>query len=127
MVQTCSSFSAPAERNLDDDVAIADNFLQNNIRYLYEYDAMNRRNNRRISWPDFYLPDYGIYVGYWGVLGAEDSRVRSRYKRSMRWKMARYHQNTSSSSASTRTTWATWTGSFGQSSGKLPGTTFSRR
>jgi hypothetical protein len=29
----------------------------------------------------------------WGMLGVEDSRVRSRYERSMKWKMAKYHQN----------------------------------
>jgi hypothetical protein len=72
---------------------IADYFHRNDIRYVYEQDAMNRRNSRRISRPDFYLPDYGIYVEYWGMLGVEDSRVRSRYERSMKWKMAKYHQN----------------------------------
>jgi hypothetical protein len=72
---------------------IADYFHRNDIRYVYEQDAMNRRNSRRISRPDFYLPDYGIYVEYWGMLGVEDSRVRSRYERSMKWKMAQYHQN----------------------------------
>src|SRR5208283_442068 len=72
---------------------IADYFHRNSIRYVYEQDAMNRRNGRRISRPDFYLPDYGIYVEYWGMLGVEDSRVRSRYGRSMKWKMAKYHQN----------------------------------
>ena len=72
---------------------IADYFHQNNIRYVYEQDAMNRWNTRRISRPDFYLPDYGIYVEYWGMLGVQDSRVRSRYERSMKWKMAKYHEN----------------------------------
>jgi len=72
---------------------IADYLHRNDIRYVYEQDAMNRRNSRRISRPDFYLPDYGIYVEYWGMLGVEDSRLRSRYERSMKWKMAKYHQN----------------------------------
>jgi hypothetical protein len=72
---------------------IADYFHRNDIRYVYEQDAMNRRNSRRISRPDFYLPDYGIYVEYWGMLDVEDSRVGSRYERSMKWKMAKYHQN----------------------------------
>ena len=72
---------------------IADYFHRNDIRYVYEQDAMNRRNSRRISRPDFYLPDYGIYVEYWGMLGVEDSRVRSRYERSMKWKTAKYHRN----------------------------------
>ena len=61
--------------------------------YEYERDATNRRNHGRISRPDFYLPDHGIYVEYWGMLGAEDVRVRSRYERNMKWKMAQYHQN----------------------------------
>jgi len=72
---------------------IADYFHQNNIRYVYEQDAMNRWNTRRISRPDFYLPDYGIYVEYWGLLGVQDSRLRSRYEQSMKWKIAKYHEN----------------------------------
>jgi hypothetical protein len=72
---------------------IAAYFHRNDIRYVHERDAMNRRNSRRISRPDFYLPDYGIYVEYWGMLDVEDSRVGSRYERSMKWKMAKYHQN----------------------------------
>jgi hypothetical protein len=59
---------------------IADYFLQNNVRYVYEQDAIDGRNHRRISRPDFYLPDYGVYVEYWGLLGAEDQSVRSRYE-----------------------------------------------
>ena len=72
---------------------IADYLARNNIRYVYEQPAFNGWNGRRIARPDFYLPDYGIYVEYWGMLGVEDSRVRSRYERSMKWKMAKYHQN----------------------------------
>ena len=72
---------------------IADYFHRNSIRYVYEHDAVNRWNNRRISRPDFYLPDYGIFVEYWGMLGVKDSKVRSGYERSMKWKMAQYHQN----------------------------------
>jgi len=72
---------------------IADYFYQNNIRYVYERDAISKRNHRRISRPDFYLPDYGIYVEYWGMLGADDQAVRSRYERTMKWKMAQYYEN----------------------------------
>ncbi len=73
--------------------AIADYFSRNNIRYTYEQPAFNRWSGRRISRPDFCLPEYGIYVEYWGMVGAEDSGVRSRYERSMKWKMAKYHQS----------------------------------
>jgi hypothetical protein len=71
---------------------IADYFYQNNIHYLYE-EEMSKRGQRRISRPDFYLPDYGVYVEYWGLIDADDSRLRSRYERTMKWKMAQYHAN----------------------------------
>jgi hypothetical protein len=72
---------------------IADYFYQHNVRYVYERDAISKRKHRRISRPDFYLPDYGIYVEYWGMLGAEDPNVRSRYERTMKWKTAQYYEN----------------------------------
>jgi len=70
---------------------IADYFTKNNIRYVYEQSARGR--GRRISRPDFYLPDHGVYVEFWGLVDAEDSRLRSRYVRTMKWKMAMYHKN----------------------------------
>jgi hypothetical protein len=72
---------------------IADYFYQSNIHYLYEEEATSKRGRRRISRPDFYLPDYGVYVEYWGLIDADDSRLRSRYERTMKWKMAQYHTN----------------------------------
>lgn len=43
--------------------------------------------------PDAFLPDYGVYVEFWGLVNVPDDSARSRYERSMRWKMARYHRN----------------------------------
>jgi hypothetical protein len=46
----------------------------------------------KVSKPDFYLPDYDVYVEYWGLLNVENSYDRSRYTKLMKYKMARYHQ-----------------------------------
>ena len=66
---------------------IADYFKKNNIRYVYE-----RSPDYAIRNPDFYLPDYDVYVEYWGLLNADDSWTRENYERNMRRKMAIYHK-----------------------------------
>jgi hypothetical protein len=45
-----------------------------------------------VSSPDFYLPDYDVYVEYWGMLNVESNYDRSKYVRGMKYKMARYHE-----------------------------------
>lgn len=74
---------------------IADYFYRNNIRY--EYDKVAKTNawifKEKISRPDFYLPNYDVYVEYWGMIDVADKRKKSEYQRNMRWKMAQYHQN----------------------------------
>jgi hypothetical protein len=72
---------------------IADYFSRSGIRYVYEQPAMGRWGFRRISRPDFYLPDYGVYVEFWGLVNLPDNLARSRYERSMKWKMAQYRRN----------------------------------
>ncbi|MDA4127435.1 MAG: zinc-ribbon domain-containing protein [Thaumarchaeota archaeon] len=72
---------------------IADYFSHSGIRYVYEAPAMSRWGIRRISRPDFYLPDFGVFVEYWGLVNLPNNFARSRYERSMRWKMAQYHRN----------------------------------
>ena len=72
---------------------IADYFSRRGIRYIYEQPAMGRWGLRRISRPDFYLPDYNVYVEYWGLVNLPDNFARSRYERNMQWKMAQYHRN----------------------------------
>ena len=67
--------------------AIADWFYRNGFRYLYEYPAFDRKGSV-ISRPDFYLPDYGVYVEYWGLAG-----FGGEYDRRMRWKTAQYRMN----------------------------------
>ena len=64
---------------------IADYFSSLNIRYEYE------RKIRGIGKPDFYLPDYDVYVEYWGLVDADDYSVKNEYVKTMKWKMAQYH------------------------------------
>ena len=66
---------------------IADWFYRNGVRYAYEYPAFDRRGSV-ISRPDFYLPDYGVYVEYWGLAG-----VSLRYDTMTTWKSERYRRN----------------------------------
>jgi hypothetical protein len=46
-----------------------------------------------ISRPDFYLPDYHVYVEYWGMLEVQDPRKRAEYVESMNWKLGKYARN----------------------------------
>lgn len=71
---------------------IADYFFKNKIRYEYERPATGAAN-RTISRPDFYLPDYDVYVEYWGMVDTEDKKDRSEYVKGMEWKLARYREN----------------------------------
>jgi len=69
---------------------IADYFATSGIRYAYEWGAQTNAIifKRTFAHPDFYLPDYNVYVEYWGLLGASKE-----YERIMKWKMAQYHRN----------------------------------
>jgi hypothetical protein len=69
---------------------VADYFTDNGIRYLYEWKAQTNALifKQTFAHPDFYLPDYNVYVEYWGLLGASKE-----YERVMKWKMAQYHKN----------------------------------
>jgi hypothetical protein len=64
---------------------IADYFSRNGIRYEYEHPIHG------IGHPDFYLPDYDLVVEFWGLVDADDERVRTRYVKTMKWKMAQYY------------------------------------
>ena len=74
---------------------IADYFERNNIRYFYEQEARSKGLifSQKISNPDFYLPDYDVYVEYWGLVNADDYSTRTNYVRTMKRKMAIYHRN----------------------------------
>src|SRR6266571_3508911 len=75
---------------------IADYFTRHGIAYYYE--AMATTNDwfifkAKISRPDFYLPQYNLFVEYWGLVDSPDPRTRDNYIRTMRWKMAQYRNN----------------------------------
>ena len=74
---------------------ISDYFVKNNINYVYEREAKGKFLffNYQISSPDFYLPDYDVYVEYWGLVDADDSWTRAQYVKNMKRKMAIYYQN----------------------------------
>ena len=67
---------------------ISDFFACNNIQYKYEPEM-----RRVFARPDFYLPEYDVYVEYWGLVNAGDPRVKEQYIKKMKRKMARYHSN----------------------------------
>jgi hypothetical protein len=76
--------------------AIADYLTRHNIAYQYEAQAMTNGwfiFKDKISRPDFYLPQYNLFIEYWGLVDSPDKRTRDRYIKSMRWKMAQYHRN----------------------------------
>ena len=66
---------------------IADWFYRNGVRYVYECLAFDRKV-ALISRPDFYLPDYALYVEYWGLAG-----TGKEYDRTTRWKTEQYRRN----------------------------------
>ena len=66
---------------------IADWLFRRGIRYAYEQPVFDPRG-RRVGVPDFYLPDYGVYVEYWGLVGADRG-----YERWMARKTGRYLRN----------------------------------
>ena len=74
---------------------IANYFTSQGIRYLYEKEARSQgiMSSKHISNPDFYLLDHDVYVEYWGLVDAEDKKVRDNYVRTMKWKMSQYYDN----------------------------------
>jgi len=77
---------------------IADYFTRNNINYVYEKGTIvsGRRGWKlrfHVRSPDFYLPDYDVYVEYWGLVDAPDKETRERYIQNMKKKMAIYYEN----------------------------------
>ncbi len=71
---------------------IADYLFKEKIRYEYEKPAKGK-SNRTISRPDFYLPDYDVYIEYWGMVDTADGKDRKEYVKGMEWKTAKYRKN----------------------------------
>ena len=82
------------------------NFLtQNGIRYIYEhpYELDTRTSEYSQYCPDFYLPDYNIYIEYFGIdregkvpsyfKGRNGMSATEEYQASMKWKRQLHSDN----------------------------------
>lgn len=67
---------------------IADYLQRNGIQYLYEPGIQGIYAD-----PDFYLPEYRVYIEYWGLVDADNQHTKNKYVQSMKRKMAIYHKN----------------------------------
>ncbi len=88
---------------------IADYFTHHGI--LYYYEAMATTNDwfifkSKISRPDFYLPQYNLFVEYWGLVDSPDMGTRDNYIRTMRWKMVQYRKRSMSDMSSANSGYA---------------------
>lgn len=74
---------------------IADYFYQNGIKYTYEDPAKTTTSafRKKISQPDFYLPDHQVYVEYWGLVDVDDPDLRKKYNDQKRLKERAYEDN----------------------------------
>ncbi|MDW8344025.1 MAG: hypothetical protein RMM51_05990 [Verrucomicrobiae bacterium] len=73
---------------------IADYLSRNGIRYEYErpIEVGIWIFNEELCKPDFYLPDYDVYIEYWGMKDVEDGYKRRDYRANMAWKMKQYER-----------------------------------
>jgi hypothetical protein len=71
---------------------IADFLSRNGIRYEYErpIEVGIWIFNEELCRPDFYLPDYDVYIEYWGMLDVEEGYKRRQYRADMARKMKQY-------------------------------------
>jgi DNA helicase IV len=84
---------------------IANFFNQNGVNYIYEhpYEIDTRTSEYGQYHPDFYLPDYHIYVEYFGInrqgevpsyfTGSHGMTATENYRTSMQWKTELHKQN----------------------------------
>jgi hypothetical protein len=63
------------------EVQIARLLERSGIDYKYEHPtAVVDRGKTKIWYPDFYLPEYGMIIEYFGINGNSDYDERTRYK-----------------------------------------------
>ncbi|EQB65153.1 MAG: hypothetical protein AMDU3_IPLC00003G0005 [Thermoplasmatales archaeon I-plasma] len=117
IVRTSSSTTAPAQHHTGypllnglyvksrDEQAIGNFFVLNGIRFDYEHPAVWADfDGRHMQYrPDFYLPDYDLYIEHWGI--DIDGHVSDRfysgrmvdpseeYLRSMEWKRDQFRRH----------------------------------
>lgn len=77
----------------NEELVIANYLFTNGINYEYEtpYEIETSTIDKRQYTPDFYLPDYGIYIEHYGIdrngeAPQYDKKASDEYVRSMQWK-----------------------------------------
>ena len=82
---------------------IADYLFTHNVEYRYEKFASwaDTADDRGVYEPDFYLPDYDIYIEHWGLDTAGEvapwfTRDTAAYHEDMRWKRTQFESNEAS-------------------------------
>ena len=84
---------------------IANFLVQNGVRYIYEhpYEVDTRTVEHAQYHPDFYLPDYKIYIEYFGInrngevpgyfSGTNEKSATESYQESMEWKRSIHREH----------------------------------
>jgi len=73
---------------------IADYFTAHQTYYEYEKPIKaGFFGSTTLGHPDFYLPEYNVYVEYWGLVHADDEQKSRNYRRAMRRKKQAYERN----------------------------------
>ena len=84
----------------NEELVIANYLFTNGINYEYErpYEIETSTIDKRQYTPDFYLPDYGIYIEHYGIdrdgnAPQYDKTTSEEYVRSMQWKRQIHSDN----------------------------------
>ena len=84
----------------NEELVIANYLFTNGIKYEYErpYEIVTSTIDKRQYTPDFYLPDYGIYIEHYGIdrkgnAPQYDKETSDEYVRSMQWKRQIHSDN----------------------------------
>ena len=84
----------------NEELVIANYLFTNGINYEYEkpYEIETSTIDKRQYTPDFYLPDYGIYIEHYGIdrngnAPQYDKEASNEYVRSMHWKRQIHNVN----------------------------------
>ena len=85
----------------NEELVIANYLFINGINYIYEkpYEIETSTPDKRQYTPDFYLPDYGIYLEHYGIdkngnTPQYDKKASEAYISAMQWKRQTHNDNT---------------------------------
>ena len=65
------------------------NILQ--ITFLHRASTTSMKKRLCVT-ESFYLSDHDVYVEYWGLVDADDKKVKDKFVRTMKWKMRQYYE-----------------------------------